>query len=243
MTATSALATLACGVVVASFVRPWRVRPRVPGRDGAGAVRPRACLPRLRPPDGALWGGAVVAAFVVHPVLGVAVLVSPIVRRARRRTVVRGEADRSVVRSMPEVIDLIVLGVGAGLTPRAALARCEAWMPPPFSVVFAEARRRAGGGESFVIALESASRDLGEPARPLINAIVAAEQTAGASLATFVRVGDEARRRRRVEAQERARRLPVTMLAPLVLCVLPAFGLLAVLPLLVSSLRDLGVGP
>ena len=44
---------------------------------------------------------------------------------------------------------------------------------------------------------------------------------------------------RRREAEERARRLPVQLLFPLVVCVLPAFGLLAVVPLLAGSLPAL----
>jgi tight adherence protein C len=44
-------------------------------------------------------------------------------------------------------------------------------------------------------------------------------------------------RRRRAEIE--ARRVPVRLLAPLVVCVLPAFALLTVVPLLVASLRAL----
>ena len=49
----------------------------------------------------------------------------------------------------------------------------------------------------------------------------------------------EARLDRRRRAEARARRVPVLLLFPLVLCVLPAFGLLTVVPLLVGSLPDL----
>ena len=54
------------------------------------------------------------------------------------------------------------------------------------------------------------------------------------------RAADEAHRRRRVRAQEAARRVPVLMLFPLVFCVLPAFCLLTVVPLLVGTISDLG---
>ncbi|MEZ5168111.1 MAG: type II secretion system F family protein [Acidimicrobiales bacterium] len=88
----------------------------------------------------------------------------------------------------------------------------------------------------------SRRRRAGEVTRGLLNALAVAEHDGGAVLPTLLRVGDEARRRRRVEAQERARRLPVTMLLPLVVCVLPAFGLLAVAPLLLAPLRGVMVG-
>jgi tight adherence protein C len=53
---------------------------------------------------------------------------------------------------------------------------------------------------------------------------------------TLERVAVEARMRRRRRAEEDARRLPVTLLFPLVLTTLPAFFLLAIVPLLVGSL-------
>ena len=46
-------------------------------------------------------------------------------------------------------------------------------------------------------------------------------------------------RTRRVAAEEAARRIPVTMLFPLVMCVLPAFALLTVVPILAATLGDL----
>ena len=53
------------------------------------------------------------------------------------------------------------------------------------------------------------------------------------------RAGLELRLARRRRAEEAARRLPVRLLAPLLTCVLPAFVLLTVVPLLVAALRSL----
>jgi tight adherence protein C len=235
-------ATLVSIVLGAIIVRPWRVRPRSV-RSATAEPGPATMPSPPIVPVGAVWGGAVVAGWVLHPLLGLTVAAVPAMRRLRRSRADRSTSDRAVVRALPEVVDLIVLGVGAGLTTRDALARCEPWLPSPFGPVFREARRRAAAGESFGGALEAISVPLGDPARSLITVLVGAEQTAGSLVPTLLRVGDEARRRRRVEAQERARRLPVTMLLPLVTCVLPAFGLLAVAPLLISSLSGLGLGP
>ena len=44
---------------------------------------------------------------------------------------------------------------------------------------------------------------------------------------------------RQIRAEEAARRVPVRLLFPLVLCVLPAFALLTVAPLLAGALRSL----
>jgi hypothetical protein len=44
---------------------------------------------------------------------------------------------------------------------------------------------------------------------------------------------------RRRWAELHARRLPVQLLFPLVVCILPAFGLLAIVPLVLSALSSL----
>jgi tight adherence protein C len=56
---------------------------------------------------------------------------------------------------------------------------------------------------------------------------------------TLDRLGSELRLDRRRRAEQDARRVPVRLLAPLVACVLPAFALLTVVPLLAASLRSL----
>ncbi len=142
-------------------------------------------------------------------------------------------------RALPEVIDLIILGVGSGLTSRHALKMSVPWLQEPFSSALSEVIRRSDGGEPFAVALEVATVELGPTVRPLINTLIASETDGAALLPALLRVSDEARRRRRVEAENRARRVPVSMLFPLVLCILPAFALLTVVPLLIGTLTEL----
>ena len=75
---------------------------------------------------------------------------------------------------------------------------------------------------------------------PAVTGAMSASALTGAPLVpTLDRVVLLARDRRRRDAEARARKLPVTMLFPLVACVLPAFVLLAVVPLLAASLASL----
>ena len=74
---------------------------------------------------------------------------------------------------------------------------------------------------------------------PLASALRGAARYGAPLGASLERVAVDARILRRRRAEEDARRLPVQLLFPLVLCVLPAFGLLAVVPLLLASLRSL----
>jgi tight adherence protein C len=62
----------------------------------------------------------------------------------------------------------------------------------------------------------------------------------GSSLADALReLADEVRDERRQNAAERARKAPVKMLFPLVFMILPAFLLLTVVPVLISTLRSI----
>lgn len=192
---------------------------------------------------GPLWGATVVlVALWLHPLATSVVLAWPSWRRwsARRRD--RSDHRHEAVRVLPETVDLIGLGVSAGLSVRGAVRHAVAWTAEPYRRVLAESLRRADAGEAFAGALDAASVDLDPVGRPLISLLATAESDGGALLAGLLRVSDEARHRRRSAAETRARRLPVAMLLPLVLCVLPAFGLLAVAPLVLTSLGDLQLG-
>jgi Flp pilus assembly protein TadB len=220
------------------LVVPWRV----PARPLLAAPSRRERLAVLRR-GGPIWGATVAFVAVwLHPVAGLVVLGWPSWREASAVRRSRSEQRHEVVRTLPETADLIGLGIGAGMSVRAAVRHAAAWIDEPYHGVFAASLRRAEAGESFADALDAASVDLDPAGRPLINLLVAAESDGGVLAAGLARVSDEARHRRRSAAEIRARRLPVTMLLPLVLCVLPAFGLLAVAPLVLASLGDLDLG-
>ena len=99
---------------------------------------------------------------------------------------------------------------------------------------------RAGTGEPWARAVPHLVTSVGEPARAIVHAIVAAEQD-GASMGTVLsRLAEDARRQRRHDLEAAVRRLPVRLSFPLVCCSLPAFVLLTVVPLVAAGLRRLG---
>jgi tight adherence protein C len=81
--------------------------------------------------------------------------------------------------------------------------------------------------------------ELGEPVRPLVRALTSSERYGVPLRDALDRLAVEVRLDRRRRAEEAARRVPVKLLFPLVLCVLPAFALLTVVPLLVGAFRSL----
>lgn len=95
-------------------------------------------------------------------------------------------------------------------------------------------------GARLADALERLPDDLGDDAvRPLVAAITDAERYGAALGPTLDRLADDARRSRQRRAEEAARRIPVKLLFPLITCILPAFGLLTVAPLIAGGLRAL----
>lgn len=184
---------------------------------------------------------AVVAAAmsIVSPVSIVVAFLGVAVISTRRRRARRISGESRVARGLPNVIDLLVMSVGAGLTPRLALASSAPWLPDPFGAAAAEVERRAASGESFATAIDIVFESLGPEVRPLTTTLIAAHTDGAALMPALKGLGDEARRRQRVAAEDRARRVPVAMLFPLVVCVLPAFALLTVVPLLIGTLSGL----
>ncbi len=171
--------------------------------------------------------GAAVAA------LGFAAVVLAQHRRARRRA----QAARD--RALPELVDLFVLAAAAGHPIHRCVQLVARRAPPAVRAPLATACVRVDRGASLADALHRAGGELGGLGQVLTDALVAALETGAPLVATLAGLAQAARDQRRRQAEEAARRLPVTLLVPLVCCILPAFGLLAVVPLLAASLAGL----
>jgi tight adherence protein C len=183
--------------------------------------------------------GATIAAVVMAPVVGVIVAVVIVVRRVGRAARVDRARARAIERTLPDAIDLLSLVVSAGVPPRQALATVAPRCPEPHRGAWCEVVARIEAGQAYPTAVGRLALALGAPLQPLVNALVVAERDGVALVPALDRCAAEAHRRRRVRAEEAARRAPVLMLFPLVFCVLPAFGLLTIVPLLAGSVSDL----
>lgn len=145
---------------------------------------------------------------------------------------------------LPDLIDLLVLATSAGLSVPAAMPRIAPWCPPslrPGLDTATTAMARGTVAHLAVAHLVDVDTDnaWGDAGRPLVHAIND-HLVHGTPLAPALhRVAADARARRRRAAQTRARRLPILLLFPLVTCTLPAFGLLTVAPIVVSTLQSL----
>jgi tight adherence protein C len=194
------------------------------------------------PAADARLGRAALAAVLVLPVVpllapaaGAATWAFGAWRGRQRR---RAEADL-IRRGLPEVVDLFVVGIGAGLNVPLALRAIGPLCPAPFADALRSTVTHTEMGMRTADALEALPQRLGEPVRPLSSALIASERYGVPLTASLERLADEVRRDRRRHAEAAARRVPVKLLFPLVFCSLPALALLSVAPLIAGALRAL----
>ncbi len=184
------------------------------------------------------FGAAVVGLLVAPPLA----LLPPVVAWVRRRTAAvrsRRAADRAVADCLPDAVDLLLLCTAAGWSVPVAHPRVASRVAPPLGPALQAAAASAERGRHRAEAILDALAPLGDRARGLGD-VLADHLRYGVPLAPGLeRLGLELRLDRRRRAELDARRVPVRLLAPLVLCTLPAFALLTVVPLLAASLRAL----
>ena len=220
------------------------------GRDWSralAAVGRRLSGGAVEPSDEALVGAAgmvcLAAAVTLGAVGGLLALVATVAAVATRQRARRRDRTLRIERNLPEVIDLLGLVVGAGRPTVSALADISGRVAEPFRSELAGVAKRAAAGEPFVESARRLRENLGPSVSSVVYAVTAAEIDGVPLQPALERAADEAHRRRRVRAEEAARRVPVLMLFPLVFCILPAFCLLTVVPLLVGTVADLRLGP
>lgn len=214
----------------------------VAARLGRG-VR-RACRRPPAPAGDARLGWAVLAGLLAAtavptaaPPVGALVWAAP--AAATRRRARRHAAE--LRRTMPEVVDLLAVAIGAGLTVRLATAAVARRAPGQLATELGRVAAATAHGRRLADTLDEIPLRLGEATRPVVAALVASERY-GAPLADALdRIAADARADRRRRGEAAARRVPVTLLFPLVCCILPAFALLTVAPLIAGALGSLGL--
>jgi tight adherence protein C len=155
-------------------------------------------------------------------------------RAARRRRL-------AASREVPLFLDLLAVTTSAGLPPQLAVRVATEPLRGPLGEELRGAVGRVDLGRRWRDEIAtSASRlghhDLGRAIRLLLRT-----QRLGTSLADEMsRLAADVREGARMRAVERARTAPVKMLFPLVFLILPAFLLLTVVPVLLTTVRSIG---
>jgi pilus assembly protein TadC len=151
-----------------------------------------------------------------------------------RRTERRREA--AVRRELPVVVDLVAVALAAGCTPYLAIEHAGHYAPTRTALMLRDLLRSCALGQS----LDDGLRELGrrEPVlRTFTDALRTSVRLGSPAGPALARVSGEVRADLRRRAEARARTVPVRLCFPLVACVLPAFALLTVAPVVLGGLH------
>lgn len=145
-----------------------------------------------------------------------------------------------IQRSLPDVLDQITVCVEAGLGFDASLHRCAQTNTNALGDELGRTLQDIRLGVPRTQALHSLlDRTDVQELRLFVRALVQAERS-GIPIARVLQVqADEVREKRRQAAEERAMKLPVLLIMPLVLCILPALFMVIMGP---AALRMINEG-
>ena len=241
---TSAVAIVASALAAAAVLLAWPRGPALPstaragprsagGTDGAGRDRAGRRLPVL----GGVTAGLGAALFVGGPVglvagavAGVAVAVW--LRRLEPASVRRRR--EAIDEALPLAVDLLASCLAAGQAPAVALQQVTDVVDHPLRDELQEVatRLRLGADPIRVWRDVAAHPQLGSWGRTVLRAV-----DSGASVADAMAAhADDLRQASRSRVEARARAVGVRAALPLGVCLLPAFVLLGVVPLVAGSL-------
>ena len=154
-------------------------------------------------------------------------------RAARRR---RALADREV----PILLDLLATTATAGLSGQLAVRRAAEATEGPLAEALGDMLRRVDLGGRWRDELVGVADRLDLPDLRRAVSVLTRSESIGSTFAdALAEIAHDSREARRAVATERARKAPVKMLFPLVFLVLPAFLLLTVVPVLVTTLQSI----
>jgi tight adherence protein C len=183
-----------------------------------------------------LFGRSWLPAVALAPFAGLAGVRVPeflVARRAHSRRA-------RIAAGVPDLVELLLATVEAGLGPAAALARICDIVPGPLGDEARSAVREVELGVPWQLALERLVDRTEVPSLRAVAVALTRSQRLGTSVAvTLRRVMEDLRRDRRLRAEEAARNAPLKMLVPLVFLILPAFLLLTVGPVVLATIRSL----
>lgn len=159
-------------------------------------------------------------------------VVTDVALRHRRRKI-----DARLVAQLPIVVDLLAVAIGAGHAPLFALDLAAQHCPEPIASALGRSVRAQSLGEPV---LDAVAR-LGREHKTLVRLadVLGDAVSGGPVLDALGRLAAEERAALRRRAEARARTVPVRLLFPLVFLVLPAFGLMTVVPTIEAGLRGL----
>ncbi|MBA2608905.1 MAG: type II secretion system F family protein [Actinobacteria bacterium] len=147
--------------------------------------------------------------------------------------------QKEAARSLPDVLDLLVISIEAGLGFEQALDRTITAVPGALSDEFSRLLGEVRAGAPRADALRDLADRLDvDDVRRFVLAVLQADKF-GVSIGRMLRnQADEVRVTRRQKAQERAQKAPVKMLVPMVFCIFPAIFVVILGPAMLNIMHN-----
>lgn len=223
------------------YVKELTGRPQISALRWLGRNVRRLCRRESDPNQERMLGAALIvvpALCIVNIGIGAVAAVGMWIRSFQLRRQANQRQHDALGASLGDVIDLFSVVLTSGSTVRDAVHQVGEWSNDDVGAGFVWCARQAGSGRSIADALEELPARLGPQIRPLVAALVASERYGAPITANLAQLAVDTRADRRRRAETSARRLPVLLLFPLVACVLPAFLLVTVVPVLLETLSS-----
>lgn len=177
------------------------------------------------------------------PTLGFVVLASIAGYMAPNMYLYQRRYDRTerLRRDLPDAIDLLTISVESGLGFDAAVAQVARNTEGPLAEEFARLLQEMQIGRGRSDALRSMADRCDVPdLRSFVSAMVQADAF-GVPVGQVLRVqSDEMRLKRRQWAEEKAQKVPVKILVPLIFCILPCLFIAVLGPAGISIMNSFG---
>ncbi len=147
--------------------------------------------------------------------------------------------QKTILNSLPDVIDLITVSVEAGLGFDGALMKVVDKKPGPLASEFDKVLQEIKVGRQKKDALRDMSQRIDiQDFTAFVGAIIQADQF-GVGIANVLRIQSEQMRlRRKQRAQERAMKVPVKMLIPMVVFIFPTLFVVLLGPVVIKLIEQ-----
>jgi tight adherence protein C len=141
---------------------------------------------------------------------------------------------QKIDRQMPDMIDLLVVTIEAGLGILASMRVAAEGLPDPLGQELRLTLQEQRMGLSVFEAIESLGKRANAPnMRIFVRALIQGEKL-GVSIGTTMRnVALEMRKRRKAAAEEKAQKMPIKLLFPLVFLIFPAIMIVLLVPAMI----------
>ena len=160
-------------------------------------------------------------------------------KRAKQR--ITFKQDRAIVEAFPECIDLFIAALRAGYSPAQAINFLGQHAPGVLRPHFIAAARRIDEGERFVDAIRLLQSEIGAVSQSMCEVLISGDRLGIPVENLLFQLGNEARLNRRRRAETEARQLPIRLSLPLVMCILPSFVILIIVPTIAGTLSQLNI--